>query len=117
QMQDGLYPVTETLVEAFTSAQRVGLRRRILCGQEAAVVFVAGDCDHASVLTLERMCALLLRQGKRVDLDLRAVTYADIHFLAVLHRLACEYGGGPEASRLRIVPGAAFRFAVKQQQA
>lgn len=112
QMTEGLFTISATVAEAFTNAKRVGLYWRVLCGKEAAVVTVSGSSDANTARQLEQACAWLMARGKRVDLDARGVTYADMHLLATLHRLTRGEHPG-----FRIIPGAALLNLLKREKA
>ena len=110
QLQDGLYKMVDSVAQAFTNGHTANLFWHIQAGANAAVVTVSGAAENDSTARLEAACAKLLRGGKRLDLDLRGVYYADSALLAALHRLRRV---SEEASGSATLP-AAFRLIVSE---
>ena len=114
QLVDGPYHIAPTLARAFTSPGYRGLAWHVRCGADAALVEVRGDADTESVSRLENVCAKLLSGGRRVDLDLREVSYSGLALLGALCRLASARTGGPE---VRLVVCDELRGLLRREKA
>jgi N-acetylglucosaminyldiphosphoundecaprenol N-acetyl-beta-D-mannosaminyltransferase len=114
QLIDGPYQVAATLTDAFNIRRQLGLSWEVRSRPGAALVEVCGAADVESVTRLERVCASLLQSGRHVDLDLRAVSYADLHLMSALWRLARDTA---TRSKLRLVAGDNIRELLKREKA
>jgi N-acetylglucosaminyldiphosphoundecaprenol N-acetyl-beta-D-mannosaminyltransferase len=120
-IDDNLYTFVESVAKAFDNRHRIGLFWRISSGQNAAVVEVSGTSDPRTVRLLEQVCADLLDEGKRVDLDARDVTYADCYLLSALYRLTngdseARNGHASAANDFRIVASPALMRAMQREK-
>jgi anti-anti-sigma regulatory factor len=114
QLLDAPYRVAPTLASAFTSARLGGLRWQVQCADGSALVEVTGTSDLESVEGLEGVCAALIGDGRRVDVDLRAVNYVDLALLSALGRLS---GEDRSRSRLGVIAGDTARAILKREKA
>lgn len=87
QVQAEFLPVASCIAHALTERQCGGLSWRVQGGSEAAVITVHGASDREEAEQLEMICACLLRGGRKVDLDVRGISYIDSTLLAVFYRL------------------------------
>jgi N-acetylglucosaminyldiphosphoundecaprenol N-acetyl-beta-D-mannosaminyltransferase len=98
QIQQEFLPIANSVAHALTERQHGGLNWRVHVGHEAAVVTVNGTSDHKSISHLEMICECILGDGKRLDMDVREITYSDSRLLSALYRLQCRRHGGKDNS-------------------
>lgn len=115
-----LYPISESVAHAVTDWEHDGLYWRVQCGNDAAVVTVNGAANVQTTCQLEKVCTRLMNISKRVDIDVRGVTYVDSHLLAALYRLA-QQSDNPIAADmpvkgLRLVAGGLLRKALEREK-
>lgn len=109
QLHDRLFHVSDTVAQALLHSGAVGMSWQIKRGQCASVVAVSGASEPLSARSLEEGCARLLSGGRRLDLDLRGLNYADSYLLSALYRLQrALQDEGEKDARFRIVPGVVF---------
>jgi exopolysaccharide biosynthesis WecB/TagA/CpsF family protein/anti-anti-sigma factor len=113
QMQDGRYKIMPTLAQAIGNAACHGLHWHLHIGAQAAAISVDGAAERASTRQLEQVCANLLQAGHRLDLDLRAVTYADTYLAKALYRLVC-IASSEQDRRFRLIIGETLRRVLTQ---
>ena len=106
--------IAPSLAQALTNIHPVGLHWRVWSGEASAVVIVEGAADHSTTLNLEIVCRRLLNSGKKVDIDLCGVTYADVSLLSALHRVSalCE----KNRATLHLVLGETMRSLLEREK-
>lgn len=114
QLDESLLKIVGTMAEAFSDGRPAGLHWRIHRGKAAVTVSISGAAERATMQRLETLCAGYLAEGKRLDLDMRCVTYVDTHLMSVLKRLLSV---ATEAARVQILPGSALVEAAQRERA
>jgi N-acetylglucosaminyldiphosphoundecaprenol N-acetyl-beta-D-mannosaminyltransferase len=114
QLHDGPFLSAPSLAHAFLNGHYAELCWNVQSGRDAALVEVSGVSDPFSLKRLETFCHHLLDTGKRLDMDLRDVTYVDSALLMTLHRLTRNRN---RSSKLRLVPGRALKAMLVHQKA
>lgn len=118
QLHAGLYQMDLPSAQTFAGLSPAGLRWKVLCGRDVAVVTVSGAADDPTLCLLENVCAFLLDRGLQVELDTCKVTYVDSSLLAMLYNLerTSRKSSGQLPSLLRLVPGPALRQVLIQEK-
>ena len=113
QIDETIYKTAPSVAQAFSTGRNLGLCWSVQCNENLAVITVYGSSERLTASRLEGVCLHLLETGRRIQIDLRGVIYADTALLSALYRLN---GRNEDKPLVQIVPGGTVSAALLREK-